>query len=81
MKTEQLPCKDCITLAICKTRAIYLRQTFGKDAVTDGSLISHLTQKCDLIYAYTYDEFRPPVGRYLKQSECKEAADFLTERI
>lgn len=68
-----LPCKDCITLAICKSRIFYLRETFTP---TNTSLVAHLCIKCILIHTYAYNH-SPDKKHYLQETLCDKAIKFL----
>ena len=73
-----LPCIDCVTLAVCRARANYLKETYGA-TVTNRSLISHLTNKCDLIYKYAYNKW-PNKKHYLREGQCNKAVQYLISK-
>ena len=75
--TDQLPCINCLTLAICKARIIYLLERYGP---TNRSLVSHLTQKCSLIYYYTYNTKCHKGQHHLKAEKCSETVTFLLSK-
>jgi len=77
MSDNPIPCKDCITLAICRTRILYLKERFSP---TNTSLVSHLCNKCILIHTYAYNRSvcHPFPPHFLDSELCNKAIELLT---
>lgn len=49
---SQLPCIDCITYSICKSKADSLREQYLFDKIVRHIVLSYLYDKCSLINLY-----------------------------
>jgi len=68
---DQIPCINCITLAICKAQTH--KRRIGN---TPMNLIVNLTRKCSLIKEYTDETLEDWDGPYLNSERVKDITDF-----